>query len=363
MSLISSQHHPFTNSLLSSTDEVDDNNTLEHTEAALSTLLESFAEHQHLERSFTGYSLSQSGSHSPDLHAFDAQTEETTAKNASFAHNASRQDVNSNKSTSATPTSEYGLYSASAYTGSFPEQTQRPYHPASNSSGDMAQPTSPSSQPDGRSTHHNNQIKSDQDVPIDPSIAASSPTYPPHGGQYSPYPPQQEMQHGYPPHPNSAMYTQPRPDWAGYGGHPQHPMQGGYAVSGAQTPTSAAPAGARSGQVSSSNFHQSPPILQGHWVAHPSHASRGAPGAYPQYPVSFHTREDAREVSAYFLRLLYLCLTPPRSTNVNSLIFHRSTRSSQSLVPNNTNVLAEDTKKSSACTSVDGTAAKRHMAH
>jgi len=45
------------------------------------------------------------------------------------------------------------------------------------------------------------------------------------------------------------MYTQPRPDWAGYAGHPQHPMQGGYAVTGAQTPTSAAPAGARPGQV------------------------------------------------------------------------------------------------------------------
>jgi len=114
----------------------------------------------------------------------------------------------------------------------------------------MAQPTSPSSQPDGRPIHHNNQSKSDQDVPIDPSIAASSPTYPPHGGQYSPYPPQQDMQHGYPQHPGSAaMYQQPRPDWAGYGGHPQHAMQGGYAVSGAQTPNSAAPAGARPGQV------------------------------------------------------------------------------------------------------------------
>jgi hypothetical protein len=103
---------------------------------------------------------------------------------------------------------------------------------------------------DGRPNHHNPQIKSDQDVPIDPSIAASSPTYPAHGGQYSPYPPQQDMQHGYPSHPGGAMYAQPRPDWAGYAGHPQHPMQGGYAVTGAQTPTSAAPAGARPGQVS-----------------------------------------------------------------------------------------------------------------
>ncbi|KAH7321750.1 hypothetical protein BKA65DRAFT_408018 [Rhexocercosporidium sp. MPI-PUGE-AT-0058] len=83
----------------------------------------------------------------------------------------------------------------------------------------------------------------------DPSIAASSPTYPPHNGQYSPYPQGGDMQHGYPQHPaGGAMYTQPRPDWAGYAGG-QHPMHGGYPVSGAQTPTSAAPAGARPGQV------------------------------------------------------------------------------------------------------------------
>ncbi|KAL3425461.1 hypothetical protein PVAG01_02252 [Phlyctema vagabunda] len=113
----------------------------------------------------------------------------------------------------------------------------------------MAQPTSPSLPlplQDGSANHQNAQIKSDNDVPIDPSIAASSPTYPPNGGQYSPYPPQQEMHHGYPQHPGP-MYAQPRPDWAGYGGHPQH-VPAGYAVSGAQTPTSAAPAGARPGQ-------------------------------------------------------------------------------------------------------------------
>ncbi|KAJ5046685.1 uncharacterized protein L3040_003918 [Drepanopeziza brunnea f. sp. 'multigermtubi'] len=82
-----------------------------------------------------------------------------------------------------------------------------------------------------------------------PSIAASSPTYPPHSGQYSPYHPQQDMQHGYAnPPPTGAMYAQPRPDWAGYAGG-QHPMHGGYPVSGAQTPTSAAPSGARPGQV------------------------------------------------------------------------------------------------------------------
>jgi len=209
MSLVSPEL-PFSNSLLSST-EADDNTVSlpDESEAALSTLLGAFAnaEHHSMDRGATEYSQSD---------------------HASAVQFTPQQEVRSNNySTSATPTSEYGVYPASARSGSFPEHIQRQYHPASNhsgSSGGMAQSTNP-------------------------SIAASSPTYPAHGGQYSPYPPQHDMQHGYPSHPGGAMYTQPRPDWAGYGGHPQHPMQGGYAVTGAQTPTSAAPAGARPGQV------------------------------------------------------------------------------------------------------------------
>lgn len=122
--------------------------------------------------------------------------------------------------TANTPTSEYGAQPISARSGSFPEHIHRQYHPASNhsvSSGSMAQPTNP-------------------------SIAASSPTYP--HGQYSPYP-QQDMSHGYPGHPQSAMYAQPRPDWAGYAGHPQHPSPMGYGVNGGSTPTSAAAPGQR----------------------------------------------------------------------------------------------------------------------
>ncbi|KAF8862011.1 hypothetical protein BDZ45DRAFT_575029, partial [Acephala macrosclerotiorum] len=261
MSLVSSplNFNINTNSLLSSTTEADiDANNPDLTEATLSTLLGAFADTQHssMDRSATEYT--QSGIHSPYSHAFnDAQSEENTADHASAAQYTPQQEVRSNNySTSATPTSEYGIYPTSARSGSFPEHIQRQYHPASNhsgSSGGMAQSTSPSMPlQDGRPNHHNPQIKSDQDVPIDPSIAASSPTYPAHGGgQYSPYPPQQDMQHGYPQHPGGAMYTQPRPDWAGYAGQPQHPMHG-YAVSGAQTPTSAAPAGARPGQVSTS---------------------------------------------------------------------------------------------------------------
>ena len=299
---------PFNNTNLSLPSSTADDHT--QTEATLTTLLGAFTNStQSMDRGATEYS--QSGLPTPYPNAFiDAQSEDSPADHASAVQFAPQHEVRSNNySTSATPTSEYGVYPASARSGSFPEHIQRHYHPASNhsgSSGGMAQPTSPSSQSlqDGRSNHHNPQIKSDQDVPIDPSIAASSPTYPPHGGQYSPYPPQQDMQHGYPSHPGGAMYTQPRPDWAGYGGHPQHPMQGGYQVTGAQTPTSAAPAGARPGQVSKNT---SPPLahimglvhwgIVGHWVSGDPNASTDAPGSGKhKVPVSFY--ETCAEVSA-----------------------------------------------------------------
>ncbi|KAG0648421.1 C2H2 finger domain transcription factor CON7 [Hyphodiscus hymeniophilus] len=251
MSLVSSQIPP-TNSSFSSI-EVEgkraDRPSPDDTKATLSTLLGAFANnerHRSMDRGANEYS--QSGLPTPYPHAFtDAQSEETTADHASAAHYTPQH--------SATPTSEYGVYPTSARsTTSFPEHIQRQYHPSSDhsSSGGMAQSTSPSMPlQDGRPNHHNPQIKSDQDVPIDPSIAASSPTYPQQGGQqYSPYPPQHDMQHGYPQHaPGATMYAQPRPDWSGYGGHPQQHGMPGYAVSGAQTPTSAAPAGARPGQV------------------------------------------------------------------------------------------------------------------
>ncbi|PQE12074.1 Transcriptional regulator protein [Rutstroemia sp. NJR-2017a BVV2] len=255
MSLVSPQQssHTFSNSLLTSTDG-EGKNTPDETEATLSTLLGAYTngqKHTSMERGATEYT--QSGLQTPYPHAFtDAQSEDSSADHASAAQYTPQQEVRTNNySTSATPTSEYGVYPASARSGSFPEHLQRPYHPASNhsgSSGGMAQPTSPSIPlQDGRSNHQSAQLKSDQDVPIDPSIAASSPTYPAHGGQYSPYPPQEQMQHGYQQHPSGAMYTQPRPDWGGYG-HPAAPHgMPTYPVSGAQTPTSAAPAG-RPGQ-------------------------------------------------------------------------------------------------------------------
>merc|ERR1712000_86950 len=192
-------------------DDTRDESTNSLTEAALSKLLgvSTNSSRRSMDRGATQYSQSESADH------------------ASAAHYTPEVRSN-NYSTSATPTSEYGIYPTSARSGSFPEHIQRQYHPSSNHSGSngggMAQPTNP-------------------------SIAASSPTYPQHNGQYSPYPQQGDMSHGYPQHPaGGAMYTQPRPDWAGYAGG-QHPMHGGYPVSGAQTPTSAAPAGARPGQV------------------------------------------------------------------------------------------------------------------
>ena len=162
----------------------------------------------------------------------DTQSEVSSADHASAASYPSGQEARSaNYSTSATPTSEYSVYPQSARSSSFPEHLQRTYHPAaasnhSGSSGGMAQtPTSPSMpMPDGRN-HPSQQVKSDSDVPIDPSIAAPSPTYA--HGQYSPYgAPTQDMSHGYGQGGN--LYSQPRPDWGNYGhpgGHMPQPAQ------------------------------------------------------------------------------------------------------------------------------------------
>jgi hypothetical protein len=306
MSLVSSQPPP-TNSSFSSIENTDPTNINipDDTEAALSTLLGAFTNSQpnFMDRGATAFS--QSGLHSPYSTAFNnAQSEASSADHASAAHFPQPEARSNNYSTSATPTPEHGIYPASARSGSFPEHIQRSYHPASNhsgSSGGMAQPTSPSmSLQDGRSNHQNAQIKSDQDVPIDPSIAASSPTYPSHGGQYSPYGAQQDMsQHQYSQH-GGQMYNQPRPDWGSYAGHPQPPAaMGHYPVTGAQTPTSAAPTGARPGQVSHPRISHAPPPLgpPGHPPAHgppagytyPHHVSLDAPlrGEAALFPTPF----------------------------------------------------------------------------
>jgi hypothetical protein len=176
----------------------------------------------------------QSGLPTPYPRAFTgSRSEDHPADPASAAQYAPQQEGRPSSypaaAAAATPSaSEYGVYPSSARSATFPDPVQRPYQPAASHAGStsavMAQPTNP-------------------------AIAASSPTYPPqHGGQYSPYPPQQDLQHPYQAHGGGAMYSQPRPDWAGYGGHPQHALPG-YPVTGAQTPNAAAPAGARAGQV------------------------------------------------------------------------------------------------------------------
>ncbi|KAA8650586.1 putative C2H2 transcription factor (Con7) [Aspergillus tanneri] len=166
-----------------------------------------------------------------------------------------------NISASNTPQSDYGLNPPpAARSPAYPEYLARPphYHHAPNTqaggAAGMAQATSPSmttlhdGQHNDHRNHHTN-VKSDADVPIDPSIAASSPTYPP---PYSPYQPQghdMAQYQGHPPPPPPQMYT--RPEWShGYGQH-QHGLPGPYSTPATTVgPASpAATAGPRPGQV------------------------------------------------------------------------------------------------------------------
>ena len=107
--------------------------------------------------------------------------------------------------------------------------------------------------------HHNHHstpnMKSDAELPIDPSIAASSPTQYP--GPYSPYPPPGHEMAQYQGHPPPQGYGQ----WPPHGyGHP-HGMPGGpYSSPGTAVSAGgqAATAGPRPGQVSSCS------VISGH---------------------------------------------------------------------------------------------------
>ncbi|KAI9729719.1 MAG: hypothetical protein M1834_006670 [Cirrosporium novae-zelandiae] len=194
---------------------------------------------------------------------------------ASAAQYTPQPEVRSTVSSSATPKSEYNIQPPSARSGGFPEfatpqqqqqQQQQPppsqqqyapvpQHP-NTAVGAMAQSTSPSKTlQDGEQRNHQNstQLKSDPDVPIDPSIAQSSPTYPP---PYSPYQPQghELPQHqGYPP----PQQMHQRADWP-----PQVHSAYPYGIPGPYGTAAGMPAGAptttapppRPGQVSSSAF-------------------------------------------------------------------------------------------------------------
>lgn len=186
----------------------------------------------------------QSGLSSPYAHYNGHQSEGTSADQASAVQYPAGQEYKpSNFSSSATPDSSYGLPPQSARSGSFPEYIQRSYADgqqnryqpsAQGNHAGMAQTSSPSlsmpdgQQPNGHASHNN--LKSDGDVPIDPSIAQSSPSYPP-PHNYSPYPPQQEMPQ-YPTHP---MYA--RPEWApGQYAQPMPPYGHAPATTGAGAP-------------------------------------------------------------------------------------------------------------------------------
>ena len=178
----------------------------------------------------------QSGLSEPTPMMKESLSEASADQPAAAQYPQGQDPRSSNFSSSATPTSEYGINPSSARSGSFPEYIQRAQYPQGGqpaNAGGMAQATSPSL-PDGHANnHHPPDFKSNSDVPIDPSIAAAtSPTYP--HGQYSPYTPHHEM--NYPGHPG--LYN--RPDWAGGQYPPGHGMPG-YGHSPASTGPPAPP--------------------------------------------------------------------------------------------------------------------------
>jgi hypothetical protein len=186
----------------------------------------------------------QPGLHSPYPPSTKIKSERSAPDQTSAAQYPPSQDPrNANFSSSATPTSDYGIAPSSARSGSFPEYIQRSQYPPQGQgtpAGNMAQATSPSI------PLHNDQAinpnpssnKSDADLPIDPSIAAASPTYP-HHPSYSPYAPN-EAQPMYGQHPGHF----PRPDWppGHYQTPPTHmPPYGHTVTTGPPTPAMVSP--------------------------------------------------------------------------------------------------------------------------
>lgn len=168
----------------------------------------------------------QPGLSSPLQHLESGQpSEEHSADQASAAQYSQGQDVKFNPS--ATPNAEYAMTPQSARSGHFPEYAPRPGYPdqryQQTSAGqhpNMPPPQSPSQAlSDGTPNYHQDAtINSDNDVPVDPNIAASSPTYPPHPPQYPPHYPQHDMHYAQPP----PMYGRPGEFPPGYG----HPYAG-----------------------------------------------------------------------------------------------------------------------------------------
>ena len=173
------------------------------------------------------------------------------------------------------------------------------------------QPQSPSmSLQDGHQNdhHHPTHIKSNADVPVDPNIAASSPTYPP----YSPYA-GHDMSH-YQGHAPPPGYPQHWPQQ--YAGHP-HGMPGGPYSSpgtGGSAQGTPASAGPRSSQVRRRVIPSTPLTLLIHSAS-----------SLTRYPRSIH--------------------------------------SCQFRVPSSTSVRVAVTRRLSECISVGGRDVRRHTVH
>ncbi|KAJ5974192.1 Zinc finger C2H2 [Penicillium waksmanii] len=213
----------------------------------------------------------QSGSHHPPAQPVDTPSEQPPADQTSAAATAHythtpQPEVRStpqytpqpevrpaNISSSNTPQPDYGLNPPPTRSPAYQDYLPRPaqsYAPNSQPGGapGMAQATSPfSSMSMPAAPRISPNLKSDDAVPLDPSLPANSPTYPP---PYSPYQPQggHEMAQyqGHPPPPHQ-MYAR---DWPPHYGQGHH-MPGPYA-SPATTVGSASPAttaGPRPGQV------------------------------------------------------------------------------------------------------------------
>ena len=217
------------------------------------------AQRQLMDRGAPEYT--QPGLHSPyHLPLRDSPSEGSPSADQTSAAqftNTPQQDVRpATFASSSTPTSDYSVNASSARSANFPPdylaRQQHYAHQQNNSSagaGNMAQATSPSmSLQDGHQHNHHTapHMKSDPDVPIDPSIAAASPTFP---GHYSPYPPPGNDMAQYQGHPPPQMYG--RPDWAPQYAQHAHGMPGPYSSPGTavSSASSVATAGPRPGQV------------------------------------------------------------------------------------------------------------------
>ena len=211
---------------------------------------------------------SQPGMQSPPSSSkLETPSERNQSDQNPAAHFSSAQDV---KYHPATPDSNYSLNPSSARSGTFPEynlprntgypdgtQRYQANGTPNGASGNMAQPQSPSSMPsvDGSSAHPPGLAQaadSNPPIPVDPSIAQSSPTYPPPPHHYSPYPTQDphHMQYQTPP-----MYARPEYQAGPPYSAPHQPMPYGHVATSVSSPSSLVSAGARPPGVSVHDFN------------------------------------------------------------------------------------------------------------